>query len=132
PVNRARTPAEVLDVKDRNKYVDEGVVNAMPRGDEEEVEVVFFKFSQSISDSDLDKEYELRGLKPADPYSLFAVNEADAAFADERPNATHWKDASGKWCYAAFDRQSRGERDVAVLRRDGEWGDRWWFAGLCK
>ena len=37
---------------------------------------------RQISDADLDAEYEKRGLKPADPYSLVAVNEADPAFAE--------------------------------------------------
>ena len=79
----------------------------------------------------MEKEYELRGFKPADPYLLAADNEADPAFADEKRNSTHWKNAKGKWCLAAFDRWYYG-RGVRVGRGDGDWSDGWWFAGLRK
>lgn len=39
--------------------------------------------SSHINDAHLEKEYELRGLKSADPYSQSAVNEVDPAFADD-------------------------------------------------
>ena len=54
---------------------------------------------------------------------------ADPAFADDHPNFTHWQDADGKWCYAAF-RRWGGERCVRVDRDGGGWGDDWWVAGL--
>lgn len=129
-VNRTRAPRRALEATGRNLYVTDDVVKSMPKG-EGEGEVHFFKLDRSISDDDLEKEYDLRSLKPADPYSLAAVNEADPAFADERPNCTHWKDAHGKWCYAAFSGWD-GERSVSVLQDDGEWSDCWWLAGVRK
>ncbi|MEK7061888.1 MAG: hypothetical protein AAB957_01365 [Patescibacteria group bacterium] len=104
----------------------------MPRGEGKEVEVVFFNLGRYISDADLDKEYELLGFKPADPYSLSAVNEEDQAFADTKPNATHWKDENGKLCYAAFDRWFGVERYVRVRRFGIGWRGHWWFAGVSK
>ena len=130
-VNHTRTPQEALDATGRVQYKDRDVVATMPRGEDDEVEVHFFKLGRYVSDADLEKEYELRGLKPADPYSLAAVNEADPAFADEHPNGTHWKDANGKWCYIAFFRWD-GERRVDFYRDDLDWFDVWWFAGLRK
>lgn len=130
-VNRNRSAKEALKVTGRNQYVDDSVVKAMPKGEGEETEVVFFKIGRQVSDDELDKEYELRGLKPADPYSQAAVNEADPAFADEHPNGTHWKDKDGKWCFATFDRFA-DERFVVVSRRGRDWGDGWWFAGVRK
>ena len=130
--NRNRTPQQVLDATGRKQYTDSKVVKAMPKGEGDETDVHFFKLGRYVSDADLEKEYELRGLKPADPYSLAAVNEADPAFADEYPNGTHWKDASGNWCYAAFDQWYDGERLVDVSRLDDDWNDFWWFAGLRK
>lgn len=133
-VNRVRTPQEAIGATGRNQYVTDSVVGTMPRGDGEEAEVHFFNLGRYVNDLELDKEYELRGLKPADPYSLAAVNEDDSAFADEHPNGTHWKDANGKWCYAAFSRW-RDERRVLVAhvrRYDRDWYDDWWFAGLRK
>ena len=131
--NRNRTPQQVLDATGRKQYTDSKVVKAMPKGEGDETDVHFFKLGRYVSDADLEKEYELRGLKPADPYSLAAVNEADPAFADEYPNGTHWKDASGNWCYAAFNQWNDDERRVNVDRGDdSDWLVSWWFAGLRK
>lgn len=135
-VNRTRKPQEALDATGRAQYTDRKVVDAMPKGEGDEVEVVFFKPDLSqrngfISDDDLEKEFELCGLKPADPISVAAVNEADPAFADEKPHGTHWKDAKGNWCYAAFGRWFGGRR-VHVYHRDRGWSDDWWFAGVRK
>jgi hypothetical protein len=84
------------------RSTDRKVVDAMPKGKGDEAEIVFFKpdlFQRHgfISDDDLDKEYKLRGLKPADPISVAAVNQDNPAFADDKPNGTHWKDANGNW-----------------------------------
>ncbi len=114
PVNRDRTPQEMLDATGRKQYTDRKVVDAMPRGEGKMAEVVFFKprpeaFTDGvITDEALEKEYVFVGLVPADPYSLASVNEADAEFADEHPNATHWKDAAGKWCFVAFNQWNDG------------------------
>ena len=131
PVNILRTAQQALDATGRKQYTDSGVVAAMPKGAGGEVEVHFFKLDRYISDNDLEGEYASRGLKPADPCSLAAVNEADPAFADEHPNGTHWKDAKGKWCFAAFDRWDDG-RELSVDRYDNDWLDYWWFAGVRK
>ena len=136
-VNRTRTPQEMLDALGRRQYTDRAVVDAMSRGEGEEVDMYFFTPHKSaydrngrISDDNLAKQYELRGLVP-DPYAQDAVNEADPAFADEHPNGTHWKDADGNWCFATFD-QWDGGRCVCV-RRDGDgWRDDWCFGGRRK
>lgn len=136
PVNRNRSQQEALDATNRAQYTDRKVVDAMPKGEGDEAEIVFFKPDLSqrnsfISDDDLEKEFELRGLKPADPISVAAVNEADPAFADEKPHGTHWKDAKGNWCYVTFCRW-HGKRGVYVRRVDNVWFDYWWFAGVRK
>lgn len=130
-VYRHQTPQSVLDVTGRKTYVNASVVETMPRGEGAEADVFFFHVGWNLSDPDLDKEYTLRGLVPADPYSLAAVNQADPAFADDHPNATHWQDADGNWCCAIFDRWSY-ERHVNVDRNDFDWHGSWWFAGLRK
>ncbi len=130
-VNRTRTPMEAIEAAGRNKYLNDSVVATMPRGESGEADVIFFRLGRDVSDANLDKEYDLRDLKPADPYALAAVNEADPAFADNHPNSTHWKDVDGNWCYAAF-RRWRGKRSVDVYRNDRDWLGDWWFAGLRK
>lgn len=131
-VDRTRTPQQALKATGRTQYLTDDVVAEMPKGEGEETEVIFFKIGRTVSDNDLDKEYELRGLVPADPYSQAAVNEEDLAFADEHPNGTHWKDAGGNWCFAAFGRWDDDERYVSVNRNDHGWDGFWWFAGVRK
>lgn len=135
-VNRSRSQQEAIEATGCAQYTDRKVVDAMPKGEGDEVEVVFFKPDLSnrnghISDDDLEKEFDLRGLKPADPISVAAVNEADPAFADDKPHSTHWKDAKGDWCCATFDRWG-GKRKVNVHRRGSGWCGIWWFAGVRK
>ena len=130
-VNRDRSAKEAFKATKRNEYLTDDVVTVMPQGEGDEISVVFFKLGRYITDADLEKEYELRGLKPADPFALAAVNEADPSFADDYPNSTHWKDEKGNWCYAAFDRW-RDARYVSVYRDDNRWSGRWGFAGSRK
>lgn len=130
-VNRNQTPQQMLDATGRKQYTDGSVVAMMPKGEGEEVEVFFFNLGRFVNDNDLEKEYELRGIKPADPYSLAAVN-TDSAFADKYPNGTHWKDTNGKWCFATFSHWSDDGRFVNVNRIDSDWNDGWWFAGVRK
>ena len=127
-VNRKRSPKEALNATGRNKYVSDSVVADMPKGEGEETDVFFFKLDRYVSDDDLEKEYELRSLKP-DPIAQAAVNEADPAFAENYPNGTHWKDKDGKWCFAAF-RRDGDERSVYVGRIDSDWDGFWWFSGV--
>lgn len=96
-LNLDRSPQEALDATHREQYIREDVVRSMPMptgGDDEEVEIIFFNCGRNHPDSsfDLDKECGLRGLKPADPYSVAAVNEDDPAFSDEKPNGTQWRE----------------------------------------
>ncbi len=130
-VNRNRTPQQVLDATKRAQYTIESVVLTMPSngtGVEKNVTMEFFKLDHDVSDDELQREYEKRGLAP-DPYAQAAVNKADPAFADEHPNGTHWKSADGKWCFVAF-RRGDSERNVFVGRIDCDWNDDWWFAGV--
>lgn len=134
--NRSRTPQAALDATGRKQtlYTDRKVVDAMPMGEGEETEVFFFKPDLSERNSylsdDLEVEFALRGLVPADPLSVAAVNEDDPSLADTHPHGTHWKDADGKWCSAAFYRLSGDERSVFVSRGDRDWDGAWWFAGV--
>lgn len=135
-VDRTRTTKEALTATGRKQYVTDEVVITMPKGNGEEVELHFFKPNLSerggyISDDDLKKEFELRNLDPADPISIAAFNEADPVFADEKPHGTHWKNAEGKWRYAAFSRWG-GERRVHVDQDGNGWHDYWWFVGVRK
>ena len=130
-VNRISTPEQMLDALGRKLYVNRDVVATMPCGQGSEAEVHFFKPSRFVSDDELEKEYALRGLVPASPYDVAAVNQADPAFADSHPNATYWKDVSGKWCYLACGRWV-GERSVDVAGRFRDWSAHMWLAGVRK
>ncbi len=133
-VSRNCTPQQVLEATGRKqRTITSSVVNLMPKGEDDEVEVVFFKLNRFIGDNHLGNEYKSHELKPADPYSLAAVNQFDPAFADEHPNGTHWKNADDKWCYSVFHNRYCGDRVVDVISRDGDsyiWDCYWWFAGI--
>jgi len=135
-VDRTRSPQQVLDATGRTQCTDKEVVASMPKGEAEE-ELFFFKPRPEayrdglISDEALKREFDFLNLEPASPCSLAKANQDDPAFADEHPNGTHWKDAQGNWCFAAFGRW-RGGRDVGVDRYDGDWYGGWWFAGVRK
>jgi hypothetical protein len=101
-----------------------------PQGETKEVEVVFFKPNRLIlNDDELTKEYDLRGLCPADLSSLSAINQADPSFSNEKPNATHHKGPDGRWYYATFDQSEQG---CVGVSRYGYKDRAWWFAGVRK
>ncbi len=133
-VNRIRTPKEAIDATGRFQYTNHKVVQGMPRGEGNEVDVVVFNLEAweytkpgFISEDDLEKAYNRRGLKN-DPMALVAANEDDLSLADKMPHGTHWKDANGYWCCITFD-ISGGERGVGVYRDGRGWDGRWFFAG---
>ena len=141
-VNRNRTPWQALSATGiQRQMTDQSVVEAMPQGSGREVEVFLFRInctsdsdSGSLTNDDLEKEYELRGLKAADPYTLAAVNEFDRSFAQGYNNATHWK-IGGFWYCATFmsARHLLREGRCLSIRLDGSgWRGEWWFAGVRK
>lgn len=131
-VNRTRSPQEMLNATGRKQYVNYDVVQTIPRGEGKKTEVVFLKPGRQMSDDELEKWFDERGFRLADPYSLAKVNQDDSVFADSHPNGTHWKDSDGEWCYAAFYRWSDDERDVRIGRRGPGWYAYWWFGGVRK
>ena len=129
-VNRNRTPEQVISATGRKQFTNKAVLTSMPHGEGEEVDVYFFQLNRWVSDNELAREFEQRGLMP-DQFAQAQVNTKDPAFADKHPNASHWKDADGNWCYLAFCRWG-GRRRVGVSRRDDGWRGDWWFAGVRK
>ena len=129
-VNRDRKPTKAMFATKRIQYVDDSVIMTMPKGEGVEVDVYFFDLDYDPTADQLDREMELRSLKP-DPIALAAVNEADPAFADDRPNVTQWRDKKGNACFVLFRRRS-DERNM-VVRRDGDfWALRHRFSGVRK
>lgn len=127
-VDRSLPLEEICDAG-RKKRLDGEAVASMPQGDSDEVDVCFFNLGCNVSESDLEREYELRGLKP-DPRAQFAVNNTDPAFSDNHPNGTHWRDECGNWCYAAWDRWSGSGRTVRIMHDSCGWRGFWWFGGV--
>ena len=128
----AERPFEAaLEATGRKLYINRLVLERMPLVRKGETEVFFFKLKLnggSITDDMLEKEYELRELKPANPYAQAAVNEAQPNFAHEHPNFTHWKDPKKGWCHVTFD-QWNSSPDVVVGRSEEDLYDHLWFAG---
>lgn len=111
----------------------------MPIGEGNEVELVFFNDrvpGEKYSDDDLEKEFESRGLKSADPFSVIAANEVDRELALKHPHASHWKDADGNWCSIKLDAafNSQGKSEVIIGRNSSSdlYGGGWKFVGIKK
>lgn len=135
-VDRTRTPQEVLKATGCKQDVYDGVVKSMPSGVGDGPEEVFFfkpDFSakgMNVFDRDLDEAYSLRGLVPADPYSLAEINRADPTLVSTHPNITFWRDAEGHLCYCRFAVRNDGARGVRSYRYDDDLADGWWLAGV--
>ncbi len=132
-LNLNQSPQEALNSTGATLYVNDSVVEEMPRGNQEDLNIVFFKVNRDIKDANLEKEYARRGLEPVDPFSLAKVNADDHSFSDHVPNCTHWKNKKGEWCYSRYSR-NKDQRAVdiecsAVYHSHHFY---WWFAGIKK
>lgn len=110
----------------RTLYVDDVVLATAPAKIEGELE--FFTLGRYVSDDELQQEYDMRGLIPADIQTLI---EHDSEVDEKKYVGTHWKNKDGKWCFVGFFRYDSG-RYVSVRRFDDDWSDDWWFAGFRK
>jgi hypothetical protein len=130
-VDRSRTPQEVLDATGRVQHTNQSIVDTMPKGEGDEVEVMFFKLGRFVKTEELAREYELRGLIP-DPYAQAQVNEDDPAFADQHFNSCFWDHDGENVSFVSFFRHGGGQREVRIGRGNHGWGGGWWFAGSRK
>ena len=126
-VNRTRTPQEMLDATGR--YVKimcaEGYdLNEMSRGEGEEVTIYFFNTPRTMSFEEILQECDQKGLVPADPYSLAALNEEDPEYAYIAPNLTFWKSADGWWRTLEFMVKAGRGKSVFVSKSTGAREDR--------
>lgn len=127
-MNTKLTPKQLLDSLTITKYVDDEVVASMPTERSGE-KIELFNVGKYISNSELMKEYENRGLVPASPVDLIE------AYKDSQPEkfiATVWDYNDSETSYIAFYRWSGDRRNVDVVRRGLGWRDYWWFAGVRK
>jgi hypothetical protein len=123
-------PKELKDITTAKIYADDEVLKNAPRHTHIG-ELEFFTLDRYVTDDGLEKEYESRGLEPADLYSLARWDEGNKDREDKKFVATHWKDAQGKWCFAVFFRWD-GERRVGVYRSGRDWDGAWFFSGVRK
>ncbi|HWQ60220.1 MAG TPA: hypothetical protein VN420_03660 [Candidatus Fimivivens sp.] len=136
-VNRRLSSRAALAATGRKQHTDDGVMNGMPFGGDDEVDVVFFypelwEYTRPgfMSDDDLEKALARRGLEN-DPRAVIAANAADPLFADNHPNGAHWKDASGAWCFLVFDRWD-GQPCVDVGSDARGWFNRSCYCGTAQ
>lgn len=121
---------EIIDKTKRNQYIDNDVLSsALPKINGK---IEFFKLGKYVSNEELEKEYQLRGLVPADIQTLCEYDIKNQKKMDEMKYVgTQWKNTKGKRCYATFDGSGVG-RGVNVDQGDLDWRAYWWFAGVRK
>lgn len=141
-VDRHRTSQEALDAAatGRRPFTDRNVVNEMPVGEGDEVDVVYFKPKpweytrpSYISNEDLEKALRRRNLRN-DPRAVMADNENNYAFTDDHPHGVvgHWEDTDGTWGpYVIFEHWC-GERSFGLGRGNRGWDGDCLFAGVRK
>lgn len=130
-VDRSLSPQAAISATDRRQYVTDNVLASMPTGTADTVPIEFIQLPKWMDDAAADALLAEQGLVAVDPFALAALNAVEKDFARRHPCFTHWQDANGKWCCAAFG-DWRVERGVYVDRRNGGWGGDWWVAGVRK
>ncbi|MFZ2167917.1 MAG: hypothetical protein WAV50_03575 [Minisyncoccia bacterium] len=124
-VDRTRTPQAVIDATGRKQYVEKEVLETIPKGEGNEVDVYFVpKNSLPLLKKEISAFLAQYGLVP-DPRAQAAVNEQDPSFADEYPNGTQWGDKNflkfGGW----------GDRPgVSCGCDDDGWIAPWFLSGV--
>lgn len=115
---KQKSAQELLDETGYRQYVDKEVLKTIPRSSgDEKVEV--FTVGRWITNAELLKEYESRGLTPASLDEMLLVEK----------NYDYIGTIWGKNCYFAC-RRLVDERSLDVYSYDDEWSDFWWFAGV--
>ncbi|MFZ2522811.1 MAG: hypothetical protein WAW92_00310 [Minisyncoccia bacterium] len=140
-INRNNNPNELLKDTSCHQIVEAEVLQSMPRaeGDDEEVEVVFFNTDRSAdleNDSAFEaiaKEYDKRGLKTVDPYTLAEANKWNTlhTLLIRTNHETFWRDAEGNWCVMAFEHGARYHKVYVRRSKIPVWTARW-YAGVKK
>ena len=130
-INMTLSIEQLLDKTKRTQYVGKDVLSTCP--DPKRVgKLYFFTLGEYITNDELEKEYESRGLVPASVREIAVYDIKNRDEMDEMMYVgTHWKDAKGNWCFATFDRWY-GRRVVSVHRHVYGWYGNWWFAGVRK
>ena len=117
---------------------DTSILESIPRGTGEEVEVCFFMVNGNFTDDEIERECKKRKLIPADPYSIVAVNMEDPGFAEDKVLSTHWKGVDGVWYRADFWRararslEMYGKFKISICKDLIFYRPGTWFAGIKK
>ena len=120
--------SQLLNSMNVKQNVDAVILSSILVNKTEDLE--FFNVEKNISESEIQKEYESRGLVPANPYALFLYARENPAFAGKCPYGTHWEDQRGRWCHAVF-YQWFGKREADVkYSSTGIWGKDFQFVGV--
>lgn len=130
-VDGSLPPEAVIKATGRKQCINNDVVATMPRSEGDSVIIEFIPLEKRMNNEAVDQLLAEHGLIAVDLFALAAHNTADPDFATACPCFTHWQDAKGNWCFAAF-YDWLDEQRVYVSRRQDAWSGRWWVAGVRK
>lgn len=141
-IDRTLHPHQLLkETECQGVYLEAEVFHSMPRAEEgvEEIEIVFFEIDGWWQAIDyrfeaIAQEYEKRGLKPVDPYTLAKANRGNTVREQliHVNHETFWRDAEGHWCVMAFHHSSVRYHSVMVKKSEKGIFTTGWFAGVRK
>lgn len=129
-VNRALTPEQAVNATGRVWwYKNQTELDSAPVAGSARVEQVIFELDYEPTPTELEAEYQSRGLRP-DLAALSAYMKEKPESADDRSIACQWGlNPDGTAAYAFFSRSDRG-RYVSVHRFGYRWSRRCRFAGV--
>lgn len=129
-VNRKLRPWQLVDSlgSTRERLVEMRLVDTLPRGEGDVVNVHFFQKQRKMRTHDLAAEFQQRNLKP-DPYAQATIKLVDPAFVSAHPNVAAWKNGPDEWCYFGLGSRDPEMRTMLCLG-PASFGPKWWFAGV--
>jgi hypothetical protein len=126
-IDRKKSIEQLIKKLGYKEYIDENILKTLKNKGPKEGEIEFFTLGKYVSNTELLKEYETRGLTPDLGATITYLIENPQVLDEKKYIGIQLEDNS----FAAFFRWDDG-RYVYVRRIGHVWFDFWWFIGVKK
>ncbi len=133
-IDRAKTPAELLEGSIFAVYPGVMTIGSIPNSRKSKEKIYFFncESSRPLLEWEYEREFELRGLIPADPHLVVAANLKKPEFHKDHLNGTFWKNTDGTWNGMIFDTMFSLPSVTSGKNKPQDQSLNFWFAGMKK